>query len=67
MSNVSVSIKLTQAQAGKLYMGYLKRGERIKELKDALRRIEKMAEEAKDFSIVTAARAALESSKKESA
>lgn len=65
MSNVSVSIKLTQQQAGKLYMDYLARGDRIKEFRQALKRIVELAEESKDFAILTAAKAALEPRTKE--
>jgi hypothetical protein len=60
MSDVSVSIKLTQKEAGKLYMAYQKRGDRIKELRAGLKRVIALAEESKDFAVVTAAKAALE-------
>jgi hypothetical protein len=65
MSDVSVSVKLTQKQAGKLYMDYLARGDRIKALRESLKRIVALAEESKDFTIVTAAKAALEPLAKE--
>jgi hypothetical protein len=63
-SNVSVSIKLTQKQTGKLYMDYLARGERIKTMRESLKRIVALAEESKDFAVATAAKAALETPSK---
>lgn len=66
MSDVSVSIKLSQKQAGELYMKSLRQADRIKELKDALRRIVVLAEESKDFTILTTAKAAIEPPAKES-
>jgi hypothetical protein len=60
MSGVSVSVKLSQKQAGELYMRAMRQADRITKLKAALRRIVVLAEESKDFTILTAAKAALE-------
>jgi hypothetical protein len=60
MSAVTVSISLTKAQQGKLYMQNMQRGERIKELKAGLRRVIELAEAAGNWEIATAAKAALE-------
>jgi hypothetical protein len=60
MSGVTVSISLTKAQQGKLYMQNMQRGDRIKELKASLRRVVEMAEAAGNWEIALAAKAALE-------
>lgn len=60
MSDVTVSISLTKAQQGKLYIQNMKRGERIVQLKDGLREIVKMADACGQFEIATKARALLE-------
>jgi hypothetical protein len=60
MSGVTVSISLTKAQQGALYMQNNKRGERIKELRAGLREIVKLADESGQWAIATKARALLE-------
>jgi hypothetical protein len=60
MSDVTVSISLSRKEQGALYMKSLRQSDRIKELKEALRRIQKMAEGDKNWEIMTAAKAALE-------
>jgi hypothetical protein len=44
MSDVQVSVKLTQKQAGALYMKSMRQADRIKEMKDGLREIVAIAE-----------------------
>jgi hypothetical protein len=46
MSGVTVSISLTKAQQGELYMQHERRGRRIQALRVGLREIATMAEEA---------------------
>lgn len=65
MSNVTVSISLTKAQQGKLYMQNMRRGERIKELTAGLRKVVELAEAANNWEIATAAKAALEPTSQE--
>lgn len=60
MSDVTVSISLTRKQQGELYMQNMRRGERIKELRAGLRTIIAMAEESRNFEIITKAKALLE-------
>lgn len=63
MSDVSIAAKMTPKQAGALYMKSLRQAERIKQLKDALRGIVRLAEadpSATSFAIVTKAKAAIE-------
>lgn len=59
MGNVTVSISLTKAQQGALYMQNNKRGDRIKELRAGLREIVKLADESGQSDIATKARALL--------
>ena len=63
MGEVTVSVKLTQKQAGALYMKSLKQADRIDHMKAALRRIVMLAEQnpsSSNWEIVTAAKAGLE-------
>jgi hypothetical protein len=67
MSGVTVSVSLTKAQQGKLYMQNMQRGDRIKALKAGLLRVIELAEASGNFEIATAAKAALEPATPEAA
>jgi hypothetical protein len=65
MSGVTVSISLTKAQQGKLYMQNMQRGERIQQYRAGVKRIAELAEAAGNWEIATAAKALLEVPKKD--
>lgn len=64
VSNATVSVSLTKKQQGELYMKSLHQGDRIKEMKAALREIIAMAEAIGAFDIKVKAEAVLQGATK---